>query len=303
MSLSGENIGGQILGFVDAELSKQQPQLIQQAARACASRFGEQALAVLFYGSCLRTGEVKDRVLDFYVVVEDYKKAYAHFGLELGNRILPPNVFYSEMETGELTLRSKYGVLSLEDFERRTGDGCLNVSVWARFSQPVALLFQKDEEVKGRIKKAVAAAILTMLNAARGYVKDAANAETLWGKAFDLTYGAELRSEKKGKGAELFALDGARYRVITPLALSELSKSPARREDFKWFLRRLNGKSVSLLRLIKAVYTFDGGIDYLAWKISRHSGIKITPTPWQRRHPLIAGLFLFAKLRRRGAFR
>ena len=32
-----------------------------------------------------------------------------------------------------------------------------------------------------------------------------------------------------------------------------------------------------------------GGIDYLAWKINRHAGTAITITPWQRRHPILAG--------------
>jgi len=72
---------------------------------------------------------------------------------------------------------------------------------------------------------------------------------------------------------------------------------------WKWFLRRANGKFVSFSRLVKGAFTFDGGIDYLAWKISRHSGVEITPTPWQRRHPILAGLMLFIQLRRRGAFR
>lgn len=70
----------------------------------------------------------------------------------------------------------------------------------------------------------------------------------------------------------------------------------------QWGLRRVQGKFLSVARLIKASFTFDGGIDYLAWKISRHSGVKIELTPWQRRHPLLAGIVLFWRLRRRGAF-
>ena len=68
-------------------------------------------------------------------------------------------------------------------------------------------------------------------------------------------------------------------------------------------LRRLSGKGWSVLRLIKAAFTFQGGADYIVWKIERHSGEKIILTDWQRRHPVIAGLLLLPALLRKGAVR
>ncbi len=65
----------------------------------------------------------------------------------------------------------------------------------------------------------------------------------------------------------------------------------------------LTGKGWSVLRLIKAAFTFQGGADYIAWKIERHSGEKIILTDWQRRHPIIAGLLLLPALLRKGAIR
>ena len=58
-----------------------------------------------------------------------------------------------------------------------------------------------------------------------------------------------------------------------------------------------------MLRLVKAASTFTGGPDYLAWKIERHSGVKVELTPWQRRHPILAAPGMFWRLYRRGAFR
>ncbi len=63
------------------------------------------------------------------------------------------------------------------------------------------------------------------------------------------------------------------------------------------------GKAWSVLRLLKASFTFDGGADYLAWKISRHSGVAVTVTPWQRRHPIAGAIVQFWRLYRKGAFR
>jgi hypothetical protein len=65
----------------------------------------------------------------------------------------------------------------------------------------------------------------------------------------------------------------------------------------------LLGKILSALRLAKAVFTFDGGVEYILWKIERHSGVRAHTTPWQRRHPLLAAPGLAWRLYRRGAFR
>ena len=63
------------------------------------------------------------------------------------------------------------------------------------------------------------------------------------------------------------------------------------------------GKLFNIARLIKAAFTFEGGLDYILWKIARHSGVTIAVTDWQRRHPLLAAPGLAWRLYRRGAFR
>src|SRR3546814_3014928 len=67
----------------------------------------------------------------------------------------------------------------------------------------------------------------------------------------------------------------------------------AGRPGFRWALRRVQGKLLSVARLCKAAFTFQGGAEYLLWKIERHSGVSIALTPWQRRHPLLASTVLF----------
>ena len=68
-----------------------------------------------------------------------------------------------------------------------------------------------------------------------------------------------------------------------------------------WQRRRIEGKLLSVARLLKATFTFVGGIDYLAWKVNRHAGTQIIVTPWQRRHPMFAALLLVPRLLRQGA--
>ena len=295
-----------LAGFIRQEMSKPQPPAIMAAVEAAKERFGEHALAVLFYGSCLRTGQVGDQILDFYIIVDDYRSAYGSGLLAAANRVLPPNVFYAETRFDQTTIRAKIAVLSLQDFIDRTGPRRLNISIWARFSQPAALLYAANPAVRESLTEAVAEAAKTMICAALPLAPEVAGPKEVWQKAFELTYAAELRSEGRSKAAELYGLDRKRYDAITPLVFKALEGTPsisrgtARR---RWMWRRANGKTVSFLRLVKAAFTFEGGVDYLAWKIRRHSGIEIEIRPWQRRHPILAGFFLFLRLRLMGAFR
>jgi hypothetical protein len=71
----------------------------------------------------------------------------------------------------------------------------------------------------------------------------------------------------------------------------------------RWARLRRRGKLLSVARLMKATLTFAGGIDYLAWKINRHAGTQIEIRQWQRRFPILAGLFLLPQLLRKGAVR
>jgi hypothetical protein len=63
------------------------------------------------------------------------------------------------------------------------------------------------------------------------------------------------------------------------------------------------GKALNLLRLVKAAFTFVDGPRYLVWKIERHTGAKLALTPWQLRHPVLAGPVLLFRLWRRGLVR
>ena len=52
-----------------------------------------------------------------------------------------------------------------------------------------------------------------------------------------------------------------------------------------WGLRRAQGKLLSIMRLIKALLTFEGGLDYIAWKLERHSGEEIIIPPCDPTNP------------------
>jgi hypothetical protein len=68
-------------------------------------------------------------------------------------------------------------------------------------------------------------------------------------------------------------------------------------------LRRVHGKVWFLLRMFRNALTFDGGVDYVLWKIQRHSGVAVDPTWREQRHPLVALGAQAWRLYRAGAFR
>jgi hypothetical protein len=265
-------------------------------AAAIARKHAPTSRAVLFYGSCLREREreLTGRMLDFYLIVSDYRAAYGKSWLSAANRLIPPNVFYFESDG----LAAKYAVLSEADFHRLNGPETSSVSVWARFAQPARLVWSVDEAAQSRAIDAVSRAVPTLLAAADP--KPGEEPLALWRRAFALTYSAELRAERKGRAQSVVDVDLERYRRFTSPALTAVQTIPS---SGNWAWRRFEGKTLSVLRLAKASFTFAGGADYIAWKINRHAGTNIQLKPWQRRWPLLAAITLLPRLLKSGAVR
>jgi predicted nucleotidyltransferase len=59
--------------------------------------YGDAIKAILFYGSCLRTGEDRGGLVDLYVLVDRYRAIEPRRLLAALNKLLPPNVFYIEV--------------------------------------------------------------------------------------------------------------------------------------------------------------------------------------------------------------
>ena len=86
--------------------------------------------------------------------------------------------------------------------------------------------------------------------------------------------------------------------------MQEAQPSTTRGQAERWWRRKQgHGKRYSIARLAKASFTFAGGAEYIAWKINRHTGAGIELKPWQRRHPLLAGISLLPRLLKSGAVR
>ena len=284
--------------LIAAELALPVDPRVTGMAEAIATKHGDASRAVLFYGSCLRQQELDGLMLDFYLIVSDYRAAYEKTWLAVANRLIPPNVFYFEHDG----LVAKYAVLSEVDFARFCSSQATDLSVAARFSQPSRLVWVSDHAARLGVEKAVAEApeVLAAITRPMLVGGDQDDPVQLWRRAFELTYGTELRAERKERPDSIVERDAIFYRNVTKALPGGAPASGAPRA-WKRFRRR--GRRAQIMRLAKASFTFSGGADYIAWKINRHAGTNIELKPWQRRWPLLAAISLLPRLLRTGAVR
>jgi hypothetical protein len=172
-----------------------------------------------------------------------------------------------------------------------------------------------------RVHAALAQAVVTFLSRVLPCMPHPVTPQELWVKGLTLSYRAELRAERPAKLAGLYEASSGYYDRLTAAALPHLAfaadmddaeptRFSARVPDarrrvcrFAWRLRSVQGKGLHLLRLLKGAFTFTGGLDYLLWKIERHSGVKVEVSPRLRAHPILAVCVLGWRMFRKGAFR
>ncbi len=282
---------------------------------AIRQRHGSGVAAILIYGSYLR-GK-RDTLLDFYVLLDGYgalKPAW-HAGLAW---LLSPNVYQVRCGQGEQQARAKYAVMTLGRFEYAMRHD-FHSYFWARFTQPCGLLYCRDDVVRERLVSALGQAADTFARRVLAQLPGRFSAADWVSRGLSLTYGCELRSEPPGHALALFDHNADYYRALLRGLATDIpglvaddstleyrytaSAWQRRRSSLGWMLRRAQGKVLSVLRLLKAGFTFDRGFDYLLWKIARHSGVRVELTARQRKYPLIFGWPVLWRLYRRGAFR
>jgi len=284
-------------------------------------KHGSALLAILVYGSWLR-GK-RDTMLDFYVLVEDYHTLDSAWQGWMC-RLLPPNVYHIHHKTNDpeatagQELRAKYALLTLDRF-RHAMKNDFHSYFWARFAQPCKILYARDDATQAELADAFKSASTTFVRRVIPAMGDRFSSGELWTHGLSLTYQCELRTESGNRGESIYDYNPAYYDGITNSIARETtlfsasesenmycnqSSSTARRiSALSWWLRRMQGKLLSALRLFKAVFTFNDALEYLLWKIERHTGVYIKPSQRQLKYPLIFSWPLLWKLYRKGAFR
>ena len=286
------------------------PPHVAAATDAILARHRGTVRALLFYGSARREPGNADRTVDIYVLVESYRAFHRRRLAALANRLLPPNVYRLRTVAEGRQVRVKYTVLTLADFERLASPRAFQSLIWGRFSQPCAIVHASEEAVRRRLVAAFADAARTMLDETLGLMPPRFTAREIWLRALGESYASEIRAERTARAREIHDADPERYRRVAALVLGgdgTFSHAPTRRRAARarcrWAVRRIQGKALGAARLAKAAFTFEDGLDYILEKVARHSGVSIDPTPWQRRHPLLAAPLLACRIYRKRGFR
>lgn len=302
----------------DASSDRALTQLLEQLQ----GRHQNAICATLLYGSCLRSGDIYDGLLDLYLICDSYRDAYQNTALAAANWLLPPNVFYAELKLDGRTLRSKVTVISLRDFRRGCSRAWFQSYIWGRFAQPTRILHSRDARTREILEQSLLQAANTLLHNALPALPTRGTVTDLWEQALGLSYATELRTERAGRANELVFSAREFYTDVTALLAPSLGfgftvydnggqmnyrsdPTGAQRlsTQIAWSLRRGQGKLLSIMRLVKALFTFEGGLDYIAWKLERHSGENITIPDKVRRAPLIYLWGFSWGLYRRGIFK
>ncbi|MDA9865276.1 hypothetical protein N9C96_01230 [bacterium] len=296
--------------IVRLELDRTVPPEARDLANTLAAESGNAVLAVLFYGSCLRN-QTTEGVLDFYILVDKYQAYHPTRLGAVANRLLPPTVQYRPGKAA----RAKIAVVSLDVFAARMRPGSNDTTMWARFCQPSALLYARNETAASAAIEAIADAIATGAVWAKRHGPNGGSSADLWTALFRNTYGAELRVEDGGDRGQTIYHQAPEFfdKVLDP-ALEHADKKPNPtewatsqdgRKSFQrvWQRKKFYGKLYNISRLVKAAFTFDQKVEYIQWKVERHTGRPLELTEFQKRHPLIAAPGVLWKLWREGAIR
>ncbi|HYG88939.1 MAG TPA: hypothetical protein VD978_22070 [Azospirillum sp.] len=309
-------MSGRLTALIAEELDRPAMAEARAVADAILARHGASVAAVLFYGSCLRTGDASG-ILDVYVLTDSLRAYHGRLWPALLNAALPPTVSYLEVPGAAGRVRAKVAVMGTAAFARAVRGRGIDTTVWARFCQPAALLYARDQASRAAAIDAVAQAVVTAARWAVRLGPDHAAPAAYWTTLFRHTYGAELRAERENRPDLIHAWAAERYDHLLPLALADGGGAVEQEPDGSlrptvhdraaacrtWARRRRAGKLLNVLRLVKAAFTFENGVDYILWKLERHSGRPVRISDWGRRHPLLAAPALLLRLYRDGVIR
>ena len=286
------------------------------------SRYGTAVQGIVFYGSCMHSGDDLDGLFDLYVLVDGYLSANRSLLQAFLNKVLPPNVFYLESLLEGKRVRAKYALLSLADLHKGTSRRWFHSYLWARFCQPSVVVYARNDNVVNQIHTAFAQSVITFITRVLPLLPPQWTIRNLWQEGLGMTYRTEFRPERPDRQARLFdasanyfedvtlkALESVPFRITCTnsqgavLYSADIASSVRFFSRLTWAVRIVQGKILFVLRLMKAALTFEGGVEYIVWKIERHSGVKIEVSPFVQRHPILALCFLSLRLYRRGGVR
>ncbi len=289
---------------------------LDAAVEALAAAAGDTLVGLVFFGS-RRTGAARVdawSAYDLFVVVSAYRPFYAALRsaglvrrqpwlLALASRLLPPTQV--SLRFPAQGVHVKGSVIDERAFARETGARRHDHFCIGRLFQPTLLLRARDAGARERLLAGLVCALRETWGWARPWLPAAFDAEGYGRSALATSMRWEVRPEPPGRAEQLWQAQRSLQLPVLQTLLGELAAagaivgaptmpglwSAARPVTAVERLRRSAYFRLSILRAtvrwLKHMVSFEGWLDYIVQKASRHSGQEIRLSERERRYPLV----------------
>jgi hypothetical protein len=295
---------------------------LDAAVRRLQAAAGDSLAGLLFFGS-RRTGAARAdawSAYDLFVVVSRYGAFYEALrrsGLS-GKRPGPLALVSHVLAPTQCSLRFpaegvhvKASVIEARALARETSGARHDHFCIGRLFQPTRLLYARDAEAREAALACLVSALRETWGWARPWLPPQFDAAAFGLAALGTSMRWELRPEPAGRTEQLWAAQRELQAPVLEALLGELAAagelvavaarpgtwSPARPVGRFERLRRELYFRVSMARAtarwLKHVASFEGWLDYIVQKASRHGGEELRLTERERRYPL---LFLWGRV-------
>jgi hypothetical protein len=297
-------------------LSPSDDPALDAAVRRLAAATGPALVGVVFFGS-LRTGAARANVFsayDLFVVVEGYRPFYESLRragltgkraglMALVSEWLPPS--QCSLRFDPESVHAKATVVRYDTYRRETSPRRRDHFCIGRLFQPTRILHARDEAARAGILDGLVEAHRETWTWVRPWLPPVFDAEAYGLAALRTSMRWEVRPEPAGRADALWEAQSLAQVPVFEALLRELagrgevvavagapaSAAAARPvgvlERARLELYFLRSIVRSTARWLKHVVTFEGWLDYIARKASRHGGEPIELTGRERRWPLI----------------
>jgi len=277
---------------------------------------GDTLEGCVFFGS-RRTGAARSNAhsaYDLFAVVTAYRPFYEALRqaglsgkgprlLSVISRVLAPtqiSVAFREPE-----LRAKLSVVRSDVFERETSSRRRDHFMIGRLFQPSRILAARSDEARQRLLGALVSAHAETWRWSRPWLPSTFDADGYGRRILEVSMAWEVRPEPTGRAAALWDVQRAAQEPVFETLLRELERGghlrPASGPSPRWSIVTLPGAverarlrlyfTRSMLRATarwgKHVLSFEGWLDYIVRKASRHTGQPIELTGREQRWPLV----------------
>jgi hypothetical protein len=303
-------------------LSPSEDPALDGAARRLAAAAGDTLVGLVFFGS-RRTGASLANAFsayDLFVVVEGYRAFYESLRragltgkrpglMALVSGWLPPTQCSLRFEAEGV--HGKASVIRCDTWRRETSARRRDHFCIGRLCQPTRILHFRDEDARRLLLEGLISSHRETWKWARPWLPRTFDADAYGRSALGTSMRWEVRPEPAGRAEALWEAQRGLQIPVFEALLGELEERgevdavPGRRGAFaprrpvgsaeRFRLEHYFRRSIvrATARWLKHVVTFEGWLDYIVRKASRHSGAAIELADRERRWPWI---FLWGRL-------